>query len=167
MRIETAITMALTVSALTLGVGAARADDFDTTMEAVLVDYLKIQEALAADKTEGIEDAVGAIQESAKKLGSEPAAGKHAEHYKSIRPDLLTACEKLHGARDIGSVRQAFKDLSKPVSMWVSMAKPENTSVMYCSMEEAVWVQRGSQVANPYVGAKMKSCGQKVGGSDL
>jgi len=167
MRIKTSITTALAVCTLLLGVGAAQAADFDTTMQTVLVEYLKIQEALAADTTEGIEGAVQAIQTSAKTLHPGHAAGGHAEHYKNIPQDLLAACERFHDAEDIGSIRQAFKDLSKPVSMWVTMAKPEHTSVMYCSMEKAGWVQRGSKVANPYFGKQMASCGQVVGGSDL
>ena len=37
--------------------------------------------------------------------------------------------------------------------------------VMYCPMVEAGWVQRGSKVANPYLGEEMESCGHEVGGS--
>jgi len=50
--------------------------------------------------------------------------------------------------------------------MWVTMAKPQGKSVMYCSMEKAGWVQEGTEVANPYLGPAMHSCGQKVGGDD-
>ena len=166
MRIKTLITTALAACTLLLGVGAAQAADFNTTMETILAEYLKIQEALAADTTEGIEGAVHAIQASTKSLHPGHAAGGHADHYKNIPQDLLAACERFGDAEDIGSIREAFKDLSKPVSMWVTMAKPEHTSVMYCSMEKAGWVQRGSKVANPYFGKSMASCGEVVGGSD-
>ncbi len=166
MRIKTLITTALAACTLLLGVSAAQAADFNTTMETVLAEYLKIQEALATDTTEGIEGAVHAIQASTKSLHPGHAAGGHADHYKNIPQDLLAACERFGDAEDIGSIREAFKDLSKPVSMWVTMAKPEHTSVMYCSMEKAGWVQRGSKVANPYFGKSMASCGEVVGGSD-
>jgi Cu(I)/Ag(I) efflux system membrane fusion protein len=135
-------------------------------METILAEYIKIQEALAADSTEGVQSATHAIRDSATKLHPGHAASEHAEHYKNIPQDLLAACEKLDGAQDIGSVREAFKELSKPVSMWVTMAKPEHTSVMYCPMAKGGWVQRGSKVANPYFGTEMLSCGEKVGGSD-
>jgi Cu(I)/Ag(I) efflux system membrane fusion protein len=166
MGLKTRITTTLAACALLLGLSAAHAAEFDTTMETILAEYIEIQQALAADSTEGVKSATHAIRESATQLQPGQAAGEHAEHYESIPQDLLAACEKLAAAQDIDSLREAFKDLSKPVSMWVTMAKPENTSVMYCSMAKAGWVQRGSKVANPYFGSEMLSCGEKVGGSD-
>ena len=166
MGIKTRITTALAACTLLLGVSATHAAEFDTTMETIVTEYIEIQEALAADSTEGVQSATHAIRDSATQLHPGQAAGEHAEHYKSIPQDLLAACEKLAAAQDIGSLREAFKELSKPVSMWVTMAKPENTSVMYCPMAKAGWVQRGSKVANPYFGSEMLSCGEKVGGSD-
>jgi hypothetical protein len=156
----------LLAGALLLGAGVAGASEFDHGMEPILTEYLKIQTALAADETEGIEDAVQAIGNLAKKLDPAMTHGEHAAHYENIPKDILVACGKLHEAQDIGTIREAFKDLSKPLSMWVTMAKPEGTSVMYCSMEEAGWVQHGAEVANPYFGSSMRSCGEKVGGAD-
>jgi hypothetical protein len=164
MRIKAAFTTALVTCALLLATGAVHAADFDTTMETILAEYLTIQEALAADTIEGVESATHAIQKSAKKLDPGDVSGEHAEHYKNIPRDLLAACEQLLGAEDIGSSREAFKELSKPMSMWVTMARPEHTSIMYCPMHKAGWVQRGSKVANPYLGEEMGSCGQVVGG---
>jgi hypothetical protein len=166
MKIRATTTTALAACALIVLAGSAHAADFDATMETILVEYLTIQDALAADTTEGVEGAAHAIQESAKKLHPGHAAGEHADHYMDIPKDLLAACETLHDAEDISSMREAFKELSKPVSTWVTMAKRDHMSVMYCPMKEASWVQRGSKVANPYLGEKMGSCGQKVGGGD-
>lgn len=166
MGIKLDITTALAACALLLGVSAAHAAEFDTTMEAILAEYITIQQALAADSIEGVKSAAHTIRDSATRLDPSQAAGEHAEHYKNIPQDLLAACEKLEGAQDIGSVREAFKELSKPVSMWVTMTKPEHTSVMYCSMAKAGWVQRGSKVANPYFGSEMLTCGEKVGGGN-
>ncbi len=166
MRIKLDITTALAACALLLGVSTAHAAEFDTKMEKILAEYLEIQQALAADSTEGVQGATHAIRASATRLRPGEAAGEHAEHYKNIPQDLLAACEKLDAAQDIGSVREAFKELSKPVSMWVTMAEPEHMSVMYCSMAKAGWVQRGSKAANPYFGSEMLTCGEKVGGRD-
>jgi len=166
MGIKLGITTALAACTLLLGLSTARAAEFDTTMETILAEYIEIQQALAADSTEGVQSATQAIRNSATQLQPGQAAGEHAEHYKSIPQDLLAACEKLAAAHDIASVREAFKELSKPVSMWVTLAEPERTSVMYCSMAKAGWVQRGSKMANPYFGSEMLTCGEKVGGSD-
>lgn len=166
MGIKTRITTALAACALLLGVTAARATEFDATMETIVAEYIKIQEALAADSTDGVRGATRAIRGSAAKLHPGHAPEEHAEHYQNIPQELLAACQKLEGAEDIGSVREAFRELSKPVSLWVTMAKPKNTSVMYCPMAKAGWVQRGSDAANPYFGSEMLTCGEKVGGSD-
>jgi hypothetical protein len=164
MRIKTRITTALAACALLLGVSAACAAEFDTTMQTILAEYIKIQEALAADSTEAVRSATQAIRDSATKLQPGQAAAEHAEHYKDIPQDLMAACDELDAAQDIGSVREAFKGLSKPLSMWVTMAKPEHMSAMYCPMAKAGWVQRGSKVANPYHGENAGSCGHMVGG---
>lgn len=166
MKKVTLIATAILMGVLPIFGGAAGASEFDRAMEPVLAEYLKIQTALAADETDGVEDAVHAIQDLAKKIDPKTASGEHAEHYQNIPEDISAACGKFHGVEDIGSVREAFKDLSKPVSMWVTMAEPKDTSVMYCPMAKAGWVQHGSEVANPYFGSEMLSCGEKVGGAD-
>jgi len=38
------------------------------------------------------------------------------------------------------------------------MAKPEGKSVMYCSMEEAVWVEDGAEATNPYLDFTAATC---------
>jgi hypothetical protein len=156
----------LLAGALLLGASAMDTSEFDRAMEPILDEYLTIQKALAANQTEGVEGAVHAIEKLAKNLEPELAGGDHAEHYKNIPADILAACGRLHEAKEIGSMREAFKDLSEPVSMWVTMAKPKGKSVMYCSMEKAGWVQDGTEVANPYLGPAMHGCGQRVGGAD-
>jgi hypothetical protein len=166
MRQGTRIAGALHLGVLLLFAGAAGASEFDRSMEPVLAEYLKIQTALAADKTEGVEAAVSAIKDLAKALDPGTAGGENAEHYRSIRVGILASCMRFRGAKDIGAIREAFKELSKPVSMWVTMAEPKDMSAMYCPMEKAGWVQQGSKVANPYLGSKMPSCGEKVGGAE-
>ena len=161
------IAKALALCALLAAAGtlsqAAQATEFDAAMAPILTEYLKIQTALAADGTEGVVDAVQKIENRAKKLDPAKAEEDHAQHYQNIPQDIIAACEKLHDAKDIASVREAFRELSMPVSMWVTMAKPEGKRVMYCSMKKAGWVQEGSKVANPYYGAEMLECGHEVG----
>lgn len=165
MGIKLGITTAVAACALLFGSVAAQAADFDASMGSILAEYLKIQEALAADTIKGVESSAHAIQDSAKKLHPGHVAEKHTEHYKNIPQDLIAACERLYAADGIDSVREAFKNLSKPVSNWVTMAKPKHVSVMYCPMANAGWVQRGSDVANPYLAGEGKSCGQVVDGA--
>jgi Cu(I)/Ag(I) efflux system membrane fusion protein len=166
MRVSKGTTGVLAAAALLLVAGAAGAAEFDRAMEPILTEYLEIHAALAADEINGVGEAVRAIEDLVSQLDPNAASGEHAEHYESIPKALLAACEKLERADDIGAMRDAFADLFKPISMWVTMAKPKGMSVMYCPMRKAGWVQRGSEVANPYYGAQMLGCGEKVVGSD-
>jgi Cu(I)/Ag(I) efflux system membrane fusion protein len=166
MRARNTMAGGIAAAALLLVASVASPSEFDKGMEPILGEYLKIQAALAADETEGVADAVRAIEGLAKGLRPETAHGDHAEHYEHLPKDILVACGKLREAQQIDSVREGFVELSKPISMWVTMAKPAGMSVMYCPMKKAGWVQRGSEVANPYYGAKMLACGEKVGGAD-
>jgi Cu(I)/Ag(I) efflux system membrane fusion protein len=144
----------------------AYATEFDAAMESILTEYLKVHTALAADSTEGVVAAIDRIEKWAEKLDPDSAAAEHFEHYKSIRQRIITACKEFDDSEDISSVREAFKELSKPISMWVTMAKPEGKHAMYCPMENAGWVQEGSEVANPYYGTEMLECGYEVDDSN-
>jgi Cu(I)/Ag(I) efflux system membrane fusion protein len=167
MRTRFAIHSALLACALLLFGGAGRASEFDRAMEPILAEYLKIHGALAADTTEGIEPAVEAIAKAARELEPAQLAGEHAEQYRHIPHEIAAACKKLRAARDIEATREAFKELSKPLSTWVAVAEPEGASVMHCSMAKASWVQRGPAVANPYTGTEMSSCGEHVAGEPM
>lgn len=167
MKTRFAICGALLACAPLLFGGAVRASDFDRAMEPILAEYLEIHGALAADTTEGIERAAEAIAKAARELDPEQLAGEHAELYRQIPHQIAAACEKLRAARDIEAAREAFKELSKPLSTWAAVAEPEGASVLHCSMAKASWIQRGPPVANPYYGAEMSSCGEYVAGEHL
>ena len=126
-------------------------------MAQILTDYLTIQEALAADRSEGVAKAGARI----KKLAGDLEAGESDDT--KLKPELISAAGKLEAAEGIEAARAAFKELSSVVTRWASTAKPEDVSVMYCPMAQARWVQRGSEVANPYYGSSMLTCGYAVG----
>lgn len=148
--------------------GAAHADtaSFDKQMQPILEQYLKIPKALATDKTNGVKPAAEKIAALASKLDSKSVTGEHAAHYKYVPANLKVAATKLAAAKDIAAMREALKELSKPLAMWATMSKPKGVSVMYCSMAPGSWLQKDdTQVANPYYGAKMLRCGEIVAGS--
>lgn len=144
--------------------GEMGSSGFDGGMADILPEYLKIQSALARDEIEGVQLAAAAIEVAAGKLDPSTTPKESFEHYQGISQNLQLAARTLQETRDLKSTRAAFVELSKPMSMWVTMSKPENTLVMYCPMKEAVWVQHGEAVQNPYGDDTMRSCGQTVGG---
>ncbi len=145
-------------------VALAGTEAFDRQMEPILQEYLKIPEALAAERTDGVKKAAGKIKQLATRLDPSTVTGKHAGHYKDIPKNLIASADRLTKAADIKAMREALKELSKPMAMWATMSKPKGISVVYCSMAPGSWLQRGTTIANPYYGAKMLRCGEIVSG---
>jgi Cu(I)/Ag(I) efflux system membrane fusion protein len=139
---------------------------FDQGMQPILQSYLKAQAALAGDKTDGVQDAARAIATASKKLDVKSVTGEHAEHYKHLPMNLGKAAGKLAASGNIDAAREAFKELSKPMAMWGTMAKPKGIVVLFCSMAKGSWLQKKGDVRNPYYGASMLGCGEIVGGDN-
>ena len=148
-------------------VAQASSTQFDRQMQPILQAYLQIPKALAADKTRGVVAAAKKIKRLTTYLDVTSVGSAHAAHYKKIPQNLQNAASKMIAAKDITAMRAALKDLSRPLAMWVSMAKPQGVNVVYCSMSKGSWVQQGEAIANPYYGAKMLSCGEIVAGADV
>jgi len=143
---------------------AAGAQNFDKAMHEFLKPYLKVQKALAGDSTAGVKAAAGEILSSAKMLDVNSVKGEHKDHYKKVPGDIISAAQSLSTAKDLKQTRDAFKMLSKPMAMWASMAKPQGTYVMYCSMANGSWLQDSNILRNPYYGSEMLACGEIVQG---
>lgn len=106
--------------------------------------YLKLQKALAGD------DYNAAL--SVHKTICKNELGHYTENY----PD----CGKEF--KGIEDLRNSFKDLSQ---LFIGNGKNkelEQLQIMSCSMAKAKWVQKKGDIANPYYGKKMLSCGEKV-----
>ena len=154
---------ALATSPAYAGSGTA---GFDKKMQPVLRSYLAIHELLAADSTKGVAAKARAIVKAAAKLDPRQVTGVHAGHYKDLPKKLSAAASALAKSENLAAARVAFKELSKPMAMWVAMSKPAGTTVAYCQMAKASWVQKGKAIRNPYYGADMLTCGQIVGGAE-
>jgi len=128
-----------------------------TQMPPSIIDpYLAIQEALAQDSTDGIKANSGKIGTAATALGA-PAM------------KIQTSALQLSGSigaeeadMDIKVVRQRFGALSEAIDTYMTGLKltlPDGVAVAYCPMEKKPWIQRGDQLANPYYGKEMPTCG--------
>ena len=144
----------------------AGTEKFDKAMHPILEEYLKIHEALAADKTEGVKRAAEQIVTLAGNVDTKTVTGEHETHYRDVPMKIKKAAQILVKGKDIGAMREAFKALSRPMAMWATMSKPKGIYVVYCSMQKASWLQKGKAVRNPYYGHKMLRCGEIVGGGE-
>ena len=99
--------------------------------------YIHAQEALAADN---FEMAKSAIKNLAEKSDGE----------------LKELSEAASTATDIKSIREAFK----PLSEFLAEQKiPDGLAKAYCPMVKSFWLQKKGDIANPYLGKSMSSCG--------
>ncbi len=163
----TATAIAL-LGALTLLSTPARAgtEGFDKQMGPIFEEYARVRAALASDSTEGVAGAAARIEALAGKLDTSRVTGEHADHYRKLPDQIQASARKLREAKGLEGAREAFKELSRPLAMWVTMSEPAGLNVVYCSMAKGSWVQKGATVANPYMGAKMLRCGDIVAGAD-
>jgi Cu(I)/Ag(I) efflux system membrane fusion protein len=142
----------------------AGTQQFDHSMQPVVEAYLKIHEALADDKTAGVKGAAEKVAAFSDNLDPDTVTGEHAMHYKDVPANMKKAALKLAKRKDIGAMREAFKELSRPMAMWATMSKPEGIYVVYCPMAKGSWLQTDKVIRNPYHGHEMLHCGEIVGG---
>ena len=165
--IPSILTAALLLGAAPDTAGADDTKTFDAAMQPILAAYLQISSTLAADKTDGVVAAAKKISKLSAKPDPKTVKGKHAKHYASMPRKLAEASKKLAAAKEIAAMREALKDLSKPMAMWVTLSKPKDVNVIYCSMAKGSWLQKPGEIANPYYGASMLRCGEVVAGPGM
>lgn len=119
----------------------------------ILESYLFIQEKLAGDSLEG-------VQEQAKKIAAASAGLKDRE----LAGKIEQAAGKVAAAPDLAAARDGFVELSQPMVKWAQKNKPEGVRRAACPMRKnGEWLQRKGEIANPYFGKEMKRCGEFKG----
>ncbi len=121
------------------------------TLDETVEHYVAIQKGLSADR-------IGAVSEHAPMLA------------RSDRPAIAKAADDLLKATGVTAARSAFADLSKALIAELEAEKAAGRPatpvyVFECPMAKPYgrWVQKDADLANPYYGAAMPKCGEKVG----
>ncbi len=143
---------------------AAPTAKFDAAVQPLLDEYLKIQQALAADSERGVVAAARAVVKLSEKLDARTVSGPQAARYREIPGKVKAAASRVERAKTLADMREGLKELSRPLALWATLSKPGNVNVLYCSMAKASWLQRDAAIRNPYYGAKMSRCGEVVSG---
>ena len=121
-------------------------------MGSIVDAYLRIQEALVADRIDTIAVDGRAIVAAAARLGT-------------VADPIGAAAAPFDAANDITSARVAFGTLSDRV---IAMVRSSNAgadpglSVAFCPMAQKYWMQQGQTIRNPYYGRAMVDCGRVV-----
>ena len=116
---------------------------------ALIEPYLQAQLLLANDDTKGLDVAAKAVEAAAVKLGKSGEA-------------MAAGAKKLGAARTITQSRTAFGELSIAFEAFMTKTKatmPRDLHLLYCTMEEKPWLQKGDVIKNPYFGSEMLDCG--------
>jgi mono/diheme cytochrome c family protein len=117
---------------------------------AVVDAYLRIQEALSADRVDGVGEAARTIAAEATSLGP-------PGH------ELTSAASGLQQSEDLSSARVAFGRLSAAIVTIAGASSSDlgdGVNVAYCPMAGRSWLQRGTAIRNPYYGRQMLECGR-------
>jgi hypothetical protein len=123
---------------------AARRQDSDP-VGSIVDAYLRIQQALAADRIDTIAADAGAIAAAAGQAGAAGDATRAAAAALATTDGIKTAWI-------------AFGPLSDRVIGMVRSSNPAgdpDLSVAYCPMAQKYWMQRGKAIRNPYYGKVM------------
>jgi hypothetical protein len=138
---------ALVVAAAVAPVSASGA------LSALVDPYLRVQQALAADRTAGIRDEATAIASAAARLGR-PAEG------------IVAAARKLQSAAGIAVARDAFFELTTAMFAYADATGASlgpDVRRAYCPMHKRTWAQKDGTISNPY-DPSMPKCGRFTDG---
>ncbi len=137
-------------------------ETFTRSLEPVYKSYLQAQEALANDDLGGFITASDALKNA---LGSVEEVGLGSEHIGAWR----TASAELRFERPATTIDDARTQLERMSKGVIALLRHfernegETLSLAHCPMafdnKGADWVQRGTQVSNPYFGSMMLRCG--------
>lgn len=140
------LTLVLVALLLASGRTPARAADLPTTL---MDPYLRIHVSLAGDKMDGVIASARAISDQALKLG---ANGQR----------VAKSAANLAAAKDLTAARTAFGELSEAMTAYAKATGATfgpDINVVVCPMLHRPWLQKGTQVTNPYYGKSMLTCG--------
>lgn len=143
--------------------------EFQNELAAVWERYLAIQKELAADEFDQAKQALVSFESSVAAIDDSMLEG-HAQHlWMRERANLDKLIEGLNSADAIEKMRSRFKPLSEEIGVLAKSFGFGEAGPIYeihCPMafegKGAFWYQANDQVRNPYYGASMLKCADRV-----
>jgi len=140
---------------------APAGDDAVAAVAAILGPYDTCRALLSEDKTDGLADCAGALAAAA--TAQKAALPGELQD----RADAIAAgAAQMAAAGDLEAARVAFAKTSEPI-VGLLAAVPDAAKhfhVFECPMAKNYkrWAQASPELANPYMGSKMQTCGSEV-----
>jgi len=143
---------------------------FQAELARVWERYLAVQRALAADEFQTAKEVLVPLESAVATVNTEsleaPAAERlwHKEH-----ENLTSLVDQLKQAKDIQTMRETFRPLSEEIGVLArafGFGEAGPVYELHCPMafegQGAVWYQDDEEVRNPYYGATMLKCADRV-----
>ena len=144
-------------------------DAFKAQLFGLFNSYVQLQTALAADDVNGTAAAIQSVQATYTSLNDQMLDESSASIWTKEKQQLEQILRRLGESKDIASARSEFALLSE--QMLVVVQKFGVTSAgdiyeLHCPMafdgRGATWLQSNDQTRNPYYGASMLTCADRV-----
>lgn len=129
--------------------------------------YLAYQTALAADKTDAHQAAAEALRKAVASVDAAQLPASRNADWKRFTGELLAQADRLSKAETVAVQREVFAVISEQMLALAAdfgHAGKEPLHRAHCPMafdnRGADWLQRGTEIANPYFGSEMLRCGK-------
>lgn len=121
--------------------------------------YLLIHEALVSESGSAVAEKSHVLHTIIPNLKASDKEGS----LKNLTDEIESSLEGLHSG-DLQTARTSFKVLSRAMTEIVRGAAREEAlvkdlKIYFCPMEKEPWIQRGTELKNPYLGEDMWICG--------
>lgn len=144
-------------------------DEFKSQLAGLFAAYLKLQTALAADDANGASAAIGTVQTAFTAINDQSLDKTAISVWAKERQQLEQILKRLGAATDITAARAEFALLSDEMLVVVQRFGVTSLGDVYelhCPMafdgRGATWLQANDQTKNPYYGASMLTCADRV-----
>lgn len=123
--------------------------------------YLRVHEALVTESGTAVAEKTHEMYSVVEIFISSDADGR----IKEITDQIEDSMEGLHSG-DLQAARTSFKRLSRAMTALIKGSARDEAialgiDIYFCPMENEPWIQKGSELKNPYLGKDMWICGTK------
>lgn len=148
----------------------AVAAEFQAELAAIWERYLAIGKALADDEFQTARQALVQFESAVATVETKAIKGSAAEHlWHKEHANLTKLVEQLKRSEDITAMREKFRPFSEEIGVLArafGFGEAGSVYELHCPMafenQGAIWYQADKDVRNPYYGATMLKCADRV-----
>jgi Cu(I)/Ag(I) efflux system membrane fusion protein len=143
---------------------------FQAELASVWQRYLAVARALAGDEFNTAQEAIAGLESAVATVDTESLKATAAEdQWHKEHANLTKLVDTLKKAEDITALRKDFRPLSEEIGVLAKtfgFGETDSIYELHCPMafegQGAIWYQADEEVRNPYYGATMLKCADRV-----